>query len=221
MRITPFIRQNKLIDGVVINFINVSEIKKLNSILEAVFNSSTSGIIAKKAIRDENNKIVTFEFIAINAAAENMLGKQAVEIIGTRMHDSYTHLEQEYTDAYIEVVEKGSVGKFEFFNEEVNRWFDVVCVKIMDGLVSTFTDITGIKQSADQLKKGYDVLEATTQQLKTTNQELEKSNLDHTIFYRTNRILTHPICPIVYQLVGAQFFTITFMKYVFLFVGFP
>ena len=52
MKINPYIRLDKTTEGVVINFIDVTEIRKLNSIVEGVFNSSSSGITAKKAIRD-------------------------------------------------------------------------------------------------------------------------------------------------------------------------
>jgi two-component system CheB/CheR fusion protein len=53
MKINPYIRQDKTMEGVVINFIDVSEIRQLSSIIEGVFSSSTSGITAKRAIRNE------------------------------------------------------------------------------------------------------------------------------------------------------------------------
>jgi two-component system CheB/CheR fusion protein len=56
MRIAPFIRQDNSVDGAVINFIDISEIKKLNNFLEAVFNGSTNGILVKKAIRNDLTK---------------------------------------------------------------------------------------------------------------------------------------------------------------------
>ncbi len=177
MRIAPFLRQNKQIDGIVVNFINITEIKKLNSILEAVFNSSASGILAKRAIRDENHKIVDFEYVAINMAAEKMLNVKMESIIGKRMSEQFPQMIA-HLDEYINVVENEKIAQFEYYNEDFNKWFDVVGVKMMDGLVTTFTDITNKKQFADQLKKGYNDLEETSQQLKVTNEELEKSNLD-------------------------------------------
>jgi two-component system CheB/CheR fusion protein len=73
MKINPYIRQDKTMEGVVINFIDVSEIRQLSSIIEGVFNSSTSGITAKRAIRNEKNEVTDFEYIAVNVTAKKML----------------------------------------------------------------------------------------------------------------------------------------------------
>ncbi|HEX6914350.1 MAG TPA: chemotaxis protein CheB, partial [Chitinophagaceae bacterium] len=53
MRIAPFFRHDKSIDGVVVNFIDIGQVKTLSSIIEAVLDSSTSGIVAQRAIRNK------------------------------------------------------------------------------------------------------------------------------------------------------------------------
>jgi two-component system CheB/CheR fusion protein len=69
------------------------------------------------------------------------------------------------------VVETGKNMQIEFYYEKYNRWYDIVCVKMMDGLVTTFTDVTERKKAADLLALGYE-------ELKVTTNKLEKSNLD-------------------------------------------
>ncbi|HEY0355895.1 MAG TPA: chemotaxis protein CheB, partial [Flavisolibacter sp.] len=141
MRIAPFYRQDKSIDGVVVNFIDISQLKTLNSILGAVLNSSTSGILAKKAVRDKNRKIIDFEYTIINRAAEELLELKDKNIVGKRLKKVFPEMSNSYFEKYIEVVETGKTQEFEIHYEKFNRWYDIVCVKMMDGLVTTFTDI--------------------------------------------------------------------------------
>jgi two-component system, chemotaxis family, CheB/CheR fusion protein len=172
MRIAPFFRQDKSIDGVVVNFIDVSQLKTLNSIIEAILNSSTSGILAKRAIRNKKNEIIDFEYISVNKAAETMLHIQHDALVGKRLKKSFPEMSDGFFGKYVEVVEKGKTLQLEFFYEKLNRWFDIVCVKMMDGLVTTFTDVTERKRAADLLATGYEELKITTGKLERSNMDL-------------------------------------------------
>jgi two-component system, chemotaxis family, CheB/CheR fusion protein len=178
MRIVPYERQNKTTNGVVVNFIDISDFKRLSNILEAVFNSSTSGITHKRPIRNAQKKIIDFEYVAMNESAEAMLNVEPHGLIGKHVLQEFPHLNKEYFKTYVEVVEKGNSAVFEMFNEDNKHWYEVTCVKMMDGMVSTYTDITDKKIAADLLKKGYDELHETYMQLETTNMQLERSNFD-------------------------------------------
>jgi two-component system CheB/CheR fusion protein len=171
MRIAPFLRSDNSIDGVVISFIDISEVKRLSGILEAVFNSSTSGINAKRAIRNEENQIVDFEYITANIEAEKIMGLSLDGLPGKRMLNAFPGMEKMHFQKYTEVVNTGKTASFEFHHPHNGRWYDVVCVKLMDGLVTTFTDVSENKEAAMLLQKGYE-------DLKVTSSQLEKSNFD-------------------------------------------
>ena len=178
MKITPYIKVDNTREGVVINFIDVTELKKLNSIIEGIFNSSGSGITAKKAIRNEKNQIVDFEYLAANITAERMMGVQPGYLTGKRLTDHNPALSEDRFKNYVHVVETGETMHFESYNEINQRWFEVICVKMLDGLVVTFTDITQKKQAADLLQRGYVDLKNTSDKLLSMNQQLEQSNFD-------------------------------------------
>jgi two-component system CheB/CheR fusion protein len=177
MWITPYIRQDKNTDGVVINFIDITEVKKLTRLVEGIFNSSLSGITAKKAIRNENNEIVDFEYIASNMTAENMLSIKA----GDTYKRNSMHVfpsDDEYFNRYVKVVETGETDRFEFYNPINNKWYDVVSVKMLDGLVTTFTDTTHKKNAMDLIAQNYEDLKEVSSRLQDSNYRLEQSNMD-------------------------------------------
>jgi two-component system CheB/CheR fusion protein len=177
MRVHPYVRQDKSTDGVVINFIDITEVRKLSSIVEGVFDSSTSAITAKKAVRNDNNEIIDFEYIATNTAAEKMLG------IRTGQHYKRNVLkvfprDEHFFKRYAYVVETGDIDHFEFYNPAHNRWYEVVAVKMMDGLVTTFSDVTQKKNAADLIAQNYEDLKTASSRLQETNFRLEQSNMD-------------------------------------------
>jgi two-component system CheB/CheR fusion protein len=80
-------------------------------------------------------------------------------------------MEKMHFEKYVHVVDTGKTTSFEFQHPGTDRWYNVVCVKLMDGLVTTFTDVTENKEAAILLEKGYE-------ELKFTSSQLEKSNFD-------------------------------------------
>jgi two-component system CheB/CheR fusion protein len=190
MKLNPYLRLDKSGDGVVISFIDISQVKKLNSILKAVFNSSTSGITAKQAIRNQENKIVDFEYIMSNTKAAAIMKMDEENMIGKRMRESFPAMENGYFEKYVAVVETGTPDRFEFLSPDNGAWYEVICVKMLDGLVTTFTDITDKKRSADLLLRGYEDLKLTSEKLQTTNEQLETSNMD---LYQFASIASHDL----------------------------
>ncbi len=178
MQINPFVRRDGKSDGVVVNFIDITESLRLSSIIDGIFNSSTNGIAAKKAIRNKQGKIVDFEFLAANRTAERMFGLPHGTIAGKTMTEVFPWRDKKYIDLYAEVVNTGVNARFEFFEENRKRWFETVVVKMLDGIVTTHTDITDKKEAADLITRNYEDLRTTSMKLIDANQQLERSNFD-------------------------------------------
>ncbi|MDR3711899.1 MAG: CheR family methyltransferase [Puia sp.] len=177
MRIAPYVRQNKTIDGVVISFIDITDSRKLNNILEAVLNSSSNGILALKTIRNENGVITDFKFVSANRASEQLLDLED-GIVHRNLADIFGDIDPKTFEIYRRVVESDQAASLELFYKRTSRWFDITAVKMMDGLVITFSDITEKKISSERIQKGYDDLKITSRQLEISNYKLQQSNLD-------------------------------------------
>jgi two-component system CheB/CheR fusion protein len=176
--INPYLKRDKNIDGAVINFIDITESKKLSGIIEGVFNSSTNGITAKKAVRDKDNNIIDFEYLAVNTAYAEMFGKPAKHLIGRTLKQVFPDVRQEHIDMCIEVVETGKNMKTEYHEYTDDKWYENVVVKMFDGIVTTHCDITDKKKSTEVIANNYQELKNTSAQLVDSNIQLERSNMD-------------------------------------------
>lgn len=173
MTINPYIRRDKKIDGVIINFTDISELKSLNTFIEAIFNASSTGTVALKAIRDTQDQITGFKYSVVNDEAEKILGAKTgmpVDPTFASAHD--------FSETFKAVVEQNKTAHIDIQNEKTKMWYQVIAAKIDDGLLATFTDITDRKKSAELLEKGYQDLQLVSDQLKHFNQQLERSNFD-------------------------------------------
>ncbi|MEO6759746.1 MAG: ATP-binding protein, partial [Saprospiraceae bacterium] len=179
LRIGPYTRLDKSIDGAVVNFIDVTESRRLTSMLESVLNSSVSGITAKKSVYNEQGEIVDFEYIIINAAAaERVFRRPIPEVVGKRLLEAFRDTKGRYFEIYKEVVLTGEPRSFDYHDAKYERWYHVTNVKMLDGLVTTFADVTEDKRVAALLAQNYNVLKTTSDNLAATNIQLERSNLD-------------------------------------------
>ncbi|HYI77973.1 MAG TPA: ATP-binding protein, partial [Chryseolinea sp.] len=152
--------------------------KRLASIVEGIFESSTNGITAKKAIRDENNKIVDFEYLAVNKAAEEMFNVKQSSLIGRRLLDVFKDRSDEHLRVYSNVVETGVPAQLEFYQKNTDRWYETSIVKMLDGIVTTHIDVTDRKKNADLIAQNFKDLKMTSEKLSETNVQLERSNFD-------------------------------------------
>jgi two-component system CheB/CheR fusion protein len=178
MKITPYVRQDRSHDGVVVTFVEITEIKNLSGIIEGIFDSSLNGITALKAIRDDQNRVVDFVWLASNRSMDHMLGVEAGFLGGKHLMKEFPSLRGDLFDQYVNVVDSGQTLHFEHYMAHSKKWYEIVAVKMHDGVVVTFTDITEKKHASDLLARGFEELKKTSQKLSVTNHQLEQSNYD-------------------------------------------
>lgn len=125
--------------------------------LKRVLDSSQSGIMAFRAIRDEQGRIVDFECTRLNEAAEAIFHKKAEDM----MHQSMTEIQLENQRSplfasYVRIVESGEPlrTETEFTREGHVSILSISAVRLLDGLVITFTDITEAKRQAALVAEG-------------------------------------------------------------------
>jgi len=133
--------------------------------LSSVLVSSLDGIMVFAAIRDEDDAIVDFEWRLANPRAGELVGQSAEDLRGQRLLDVLPgHQKEGLFEDYSEVVEGGEPMEREvhYEHEGLSAWFQIVAVKLSDGIAVTLRDITERKEA--------------TQAMAATNAELEQRN---------------------------------------------
>jgi len=131
-----------------------TELNENKTLLASVLDSSLSGIMAFKSIRNAEGAIMDFEWQLVNAAAEQMVSHSQTEILGKRLLEEMPGNRVEgLFDLYVQVVETGIPLNHEHFyeHEKVKTWFHTVAIKRLDGFVVTFSNITERKLAVQEL----------------------------------------------------------------------
>ena len=178
MRIMPYIRQDKRVDGAILSFVDISAIANLNNIINGVFNSSLSAIMAFKAVRNYNSRIEDFVLQTCNYASDELLNGSALSHQGKHLKEIDSLAGDVFFRQCVEVVEKGSPLHSEIAYKD--KWYEVVAVKMMDGLVATFTDITQEREAEQRLRQNYNELITARESLKKLNLQLEDKVTERT-----------------------------------------
>ncbi len=176
MRILPYVRQDKSIDGVVITFIDISKIKELDNIIKGVFNSSPSAIMAFKVVKDERKNIVDIRWITANHEADRFLNRSQADYIGKSLTEEFPQLVKDgIFDMAVQAVVTGNPVQTEL---ELNITGEIHCYELIanqmnDGLVMTFTNIDDRKQIEKKFKENYDELLVAKENYEILNVQLE------------------------------------------------
>jgi two-component system CheB/CheR fusion protein len=173
VKIMPYLRMDRKTDGVVITFVDISKLTELSNILNGVFNASLNGVMAFKAIRNKQEVIEDFTCIAMNEVAGSLFAKSKSELLNASLNSSIPELtEENLLKRYIGVVDTGQPLQYELKLKE-KAWFQLVVVKMGDGIAITLTDISRQKLSEEKIRKNYNELLQARESLKALNAELE------------------------------------------------
>jgi len=180
MRIMPYLTHDGKKEGVIIAFIDITAITDLNNIIRGVYNSSSSAIFAFQSRRDGSH-ITDFTLLSSNYAANAMVHRSNEDLKGVSLKKQLPLLmTHDLFKKYVEVV-NGESNYHGFFRvKEENKWYEVTVVKMMDGFVATFTNITERKQAEEKLRSNYMELVSARETLRKLNAELEDKVVERT-----------------------------------------
>jgi len=143
--------------------------------LSSILDSSLSGIMAFRSVRDEQNKIIDFEWLLSNPTACKLVGRSEICLIGNRLLvEMPGNRDEGLFDLYVQVVESGEPmhREFHYCHDGIDSWFENIAVKLGDGFAVTFRDITAIKQAEKSLQLANQQLSDRLADLKQRNTEM-------------------------------------------------
>ncbi|HKZ36205.1 MAG TPA: CHASE3 domain-containing protein, partial [Chryseolinea sp.] len=113
--------------------------------LRSVLDNSLDNIMAFKAIRDMDWKIIDFQWTLSNSIGSKFIGKSEKQLVGSRLLQIWPgNKSQGLFDIFEDVVQSGQPRQFEKFcdRDRFDGWYSFTVVKLEDGFMVTFSDIT-------------------------------------------------------------------------------
>lgn len=124
--------------------------------LKRVLDSSPSAIMAFRSVRDEDGRVVDFEWVLANKESERIYGQGTGLLIGKRLLDHLPYMMGTgLYRAFDEVVETGAPYEGDLqsiFRPEV--WLHMHALRLLDGFVVTITDISETRRARELLAEG-------------------------------------------------------------------
>ena len=124
--------------------------------LKRVLDSSPSAIMAFRSVRDDDGRVVDFEWVLANKESERIYGHGTGPLIGKRLLEHLPYMiGTGLYQAFDEVVETGAPYEGDLqsiFRPEV--WLHMHALRLLDGFVVTITDISETRRARELLAEG-------------------------------------------------------------------
>jgi PAS domain S-box-containing protein len=122
---------------------------------KSLFSNMLDGFAFHQIILDENNVPIDYTFLEINEAFENQTGLKSEKIIGKKVTEVLSGIENDPTrwiDIYGNVALTGEAIRFENFSKPINKWYSVIAYSTLKGYFATiFEDITERKLAEKEI----------------------------------------------------------------------
>ena len=132
------------------------ESQKSRERLDAILSSSLDGIIVFEAVRDELGVLRDLRFTMINPAAEKLIRLNAADLLGQTLLEKLPPADAGgLFEKFTRIIEEGIALDFEHQSQVKGsrRWYRLAGVKLGDGLVLSYSDITPRKLFEQQLQE--------------------------------------------------------------------
>ncbi|UII23058.1 PAS domain-containing protein [Fulvivirga ligni] len=122
------------------------------NIHKEVLDHVEAGVEYFTAVRDADNQLVDFKLEYYNRAAVPFVPIANIsDAEGTTLKTKFPPVAVAYFDNYVQVVEEDIIFESEEFHDKSKQWYHVVAKKLGDGLLLSFTDVTGRKDIEQEL----------------------------------------------------------------------
>jgi PAS domain S-box-containing protein len=123
-------------------------------------NRLDEGFELLELVFDEQGKVEDFVFLGVNPAYERLTGLKAANIIGKRKKVVAPAAEQRWYDYAIRAVEENKTLGYQYFNPEVNLYFETEFVPLPPNCIAVlFKDVTERKKAGEALIQAKNNLE--------------------------------------------------------------
>mgnify|MGYP001362359287 FL=1 len=181
IRFLPYIKQDKVRDGLVVTMVDISATRNLNRLIKSLFDASDNPIFVFEAVRHEGI-ITDFVCSIANYTAYHSFGRQVQEEKLSLKKDFPELSTSGLLKRYMDVVNSGVPASIEinFTRDGQKYWYQGGINKLQDGMVMVLSDISDRKEAEEKLRKNYNELLIAKETLRELNNQLEMKVKDRT-----------------------------------------
>ncbi|WP_228084890.1 chemotaxis protein CheB [Mucilaginibacter sp. JRF] len=180
MRIMPYLKKGGKVDGVVITFIDITAITRLNNMIAGVYNASSAAILAFAEIKSKDGAQKQYHCISHNSAAQKLFKKSTDDFLRQPTLNDFPQLAK--------IINATNIAKLLSNNEPFitelqvtdGQWHQLVLGKMIDGFVLSLNDITKRKVAEQKLRSNYSELVKARESLRELNTGLEEKVRERT-----------------------------------------
>ncbi|MBP6312140.1 MAG: CHASE3 domain-containing protein [Flavobacteriales bacterium] len=146
--------------------------RMVQSMLQKVLDNSPSGIMSFKSMCNNEGKIIDFECLSSNKSADHFVGRS--DVVGKSLLTLFPNtVSSGLFKAYVDVVANKTSfhEELHYEGEGINSWINIQAVKLEDGFMIVFNDITDRKRSEEMMAET-DKLKLTAQLSRTVAHEI-------------------------------------------------
>ncbi|MFQ4137899.1 diguanylate cyclase [Nodosilinea sp. PGN35] len=147
---------------------SLTRLEQSYQMLSQVLNSLADGVAAFRALRNQQGEIEDFQWLLGNAALADWLGRSPAELAGATLSEILTRCpNDDVLNLFIQVVEQHETLQYELLCEpdgEIPLWFELMAIRLGDGLVARLKNITEYHQVVTQMQTTINELQILTTQ---------------------------------------------------------
>jgi PAS domain S-box-containing protein len=118
-----------------------------------LFETMDEGFVLCQLLRDHEGAVHDYRILDVNPAYERQTGTKAADVAGRLRSDFDSVPNRRVLELCANAVDTGESIRFEYFNEGLNRWFDVgVIPRPGDQFAAVFANVTERKRTEDALR---------------------------------------------------------------------
>lgn len=173
---------------------DITRQKEAEHFLQATLDSSHNGIMAFRSVRDESGQIIDFEWLLANKVSETIVGSSEESLLGKHLTEQMPGTKAEgLFDLYVRVVETGETLNHDHYyaHDSIDAWLHAVAVKMGDGFVITFADITEQKLTALAEQEQRTLASALVKTAARLNQTLELDTVLKFVLTSIEEVIPH------------------------------
>ena len=135
----------------------INHLQNTQRFLNDLLQCSLNAVMVVEAVRDGDGNVMDFKFKLINRAAEQLLGASAELLIGKGVLGRFPCFKAEgLIDSAINVIKTDRPLREDRQFRHDGRWYQYSAVRLGDGLVVTFGDISDLRRNEQNLRHAAD-----------------------------------------------------------------